>query len=106
MAKTLTQEDLEFRKFVKKHDGYQQSIADELGISVRALQFRLFSEKHSAWWLRFKANRSDRRRKARNRRRHERVQARNAERILEINRAYGGGPLPGADGDPPSGDLP
>lgn len=101
MAKKLTQEDLEFRKFVKKHDGHQQSIADELGISVRALKFRLHTEKHGLWWARFKADRSKRRRKERNRRKNAWRYERREEVFEEHNRAYGGGGYPKGEPDTP-----
>ena len=90
MAKKLSEEDRIFRSVVRKHDGVQSEIAEELGLSVAGVQGRLRTEKHFFWWQRFKADRSKRRKKAQRKRGYEAAKARRRSRREAEAAAQGG----------------
>lgn len=104
MGKKLNEEDRIFRAVVKKHDGVQAKIAEELDLSVAGVQGRLRTEKHFFWWQRFKADRSKRRKRAQRKRGYEAAKARRRSR-LEAEAEQMGGFLDAAHRDRVKGDA-
>lgn len=76
MAKILTEKGRAFRRLVVELDGDQDALAIELGISKRAVQARLYTQLHRAWWESFKKARSKRRARERRARARERARER------------------------------
>lgn len=58
--KSLSVNDVEFRRIVEECDGVGLRVAERLGITPQAVSRRLHGEKHFAWWMNYKKTRAQR----------------------------------------------